>query len=130
MKVDNEIIQKLIEGRVDLVTGPVVSITPDAQRAWIYSLQKSFMAFHQNGLTLTYFARDYVATSATGVQSMFFDVINIVLVIVSIYAAFAVVQSKSTKGKGIATLIVFAALGALYYKYTQVSGAVAVDALQ
>lgn len=49
MKVDNEIIQKLIEGRVDLVTGPVVSITPDAQRAWIYSLQKSFMAFHQNG---------------------------------------------------------------------------------
>ena len=49
MKVDNEIIQKLIEGRVDLVTGPVVSITPDAQRAWIYSLQKSFMTFHQNG---------------------------------------------------------------------------------
>ena len=49
MKIDNEIIQKLIEGRVDLVTGPIVSITPDAQRAWIYSLQKSFMAFHQNG---------------------------------------------------------------------------------
>ncbi|MGP1520735.1 MAG: flagellar biosynthesis protein FlhA [Treponema sp.] len=49
MKVDNEIIQKLIEGRVDLVTGPMVSITPDAQRAWIYSLQKSFMTFHQNG---------------------------------------------------------------------------------
>ena len=49
MKVDNEIIQTLIEGRVDLVTGPVVSIAPDAQRAWIYSLQKSFMTFHQNG---------------------------------------------------------------------------------
>lgn len=87
-----------------------------------------WMAFHQNGLTLTYFARDYVATSATGAQSMFFDVINIVLVIVSIYAAFAVVQSKTTKGKSIATLVVLAALGALYYKYTQVSGAVAIDA--
>ena len=49
MKVDNEITQKLIEGRIDLVSGPVVSITPEAQRAWIYSLQKSFMTFHQNG---------------------------------------------------------------------------------
>ena len=49
MKVDNEITQTLIDGRVDLVTGPVVSIAPDAQRAWIYSLQKSFMTFHQNG---------------------------------------------------------------------------------
>jgi len=49
MKVDNDIIQNLINGRVDLVTGPVVSISPEEQRNWIYSLQKSFMIFHQNG---------------------------------------------------------------------------------
>lgn len=49
MKVDNEIIKKLIAGRVDLVTGPVVSISPEEQRTWIYSLQKSLMGFHQLG---------------------------------------------------------------------------------
>ena len=38
-----------------------------------------WMAFHQNGSTLTYFARDYTATSSSGLASMSFYVINLVL---------------------------------------------------
>ena len=64
-----------------------------------------WMAFHQNGLTLTYFARDFVATSSTGVESLLFDVINLVMIIIAIYASFAVVQSKTLKGRTIATAI-------------------------
>lgn len=64
-----------------------------------------WMAFHQNGLTLTYFARDFVATSSTGVESLLFDVTNLVMIIIAIYASFAVVQSKTLKGRTIATAI-------------------------
>ena len=64
-----------------------------------------WMAFHQNGLTLTYFARDFVATSSTGVESLLFDVTNLVMIIIAIYASFAVVQSKTLKSRTIATAI-------------------------
>ena len=37
-----------------------------------------WMAFHQNGNTLTLFARDYTLTTSTGIQSMAFDVTNLV----------------------------------------------------
>jgi len=49
MQVDSEITQKLIEGRVDTVKGPLVAMSPEEQRSWIYSLQKYFLSFHQLG---------------------------------------------------------------------------------
>lgn len=49
MQVDSDITSKLIEGRVDTVNGPLIRMNPDEMRAWIYSLQKSFLAFHQLG---------------------------------------------------------------------------------
>ena len=45
-----------------------------------------WMAFHQNGLTLTYFARDFTQTAATGVVAMLFDVTNLLGVIFIVYA--------------------------------------------
>ena len=53
-----------------------------------------WMAFHQNGLTLTYFARDYTATSSTGVESMMFDVRNLLAVIFIVYGLFGIFQNK------------------------------------
>ncbi len=87
-----------------------------------------WMSFHQNGLTLTYFARDYVATSSAGAQSMLFDVWNLVLGIISIYSLFAVFQNKTTKGKGIAAFILILCLCGLYYRYLSLEGSVSVDA--
>ena len=54
-----------------------------------------WMAFHQNGLTLTFFARDYVVTSASGLVGMEFDVLNLVLAILIVYALFGLFQSKT-----------------------------------
>lgn len=76
-----------------------------------------WMAFHQNGLTLTYFARDFTQTSASNWTGMIFDVTNIVAVIVIIYALVTVFQSKTAKGKGIAALVIIAALAFISYKY-------------
>ena len=78
-----------------------------------------WMAFHQNGLTLTYFARDFVKTSSTGVEGMMFNVTNLVAVIFIIYSLFSLFQSKKMGGKLISALIILASAGYLYYDYTQ-----------
>lgn len=76
-----------------------------------------WMAFHQNGATLTFFARDYVATSATGVTAMAFDVTNLLLCIVIVYGLFGIFQSKSVSHKGIWGAVIAASVVFLGYKY-------------
>ena len=78
-----------------------------------------WMAFHQNGLSLTYFADEFTAHTATGVQGMAFDVWNLVLVIFIVYALFSVFQSKTAKARSISALVVIAAVALLCYKYSQ-----------
>ena len=74
-----------------------------------------WMAFHQNGLTLTYFAAEFTQQSATGISSMLFGVKNLVMVIIAIYASFAVVQSKTQKARIIATAVtLLCAVGIIY----------------
>ena len=87
-----------------------------------------WMAFHQNGLSLTYFADEFTAKSATGADTMPFDVINLVMIIFIVYAGFSLFQSKTPKGKGISAAIILVALGVLCYKYTQATGEVAISA--
>lgn len=76
-----------------------------------------WMAFHQNGLTLTYFARDFTQTTATGLVGMLFDVTNLLGVIVMVYALFAIFQSKTTKGKIISGVVILACAAFLGYKF-------------
>lgn len=85
-----------------------------------------WMAFHQNGATLTLFARDFTATQATGVTGMLFDVTNLVAVIFVVYALFAFAGAKTGKGKGISLLVIVCALAYLGYNYIKGEG-VAVD---
>lgn len=87
-----------------------------------------WMAFHQNGLSLTYFADEFTAQSSAGAQSMAFDVWNLVLVIFVVYAGFSLFQSKTAKGKTISGIVVLAALALLYYKYSILDGDVKVSA--
>lgn len=87
-----------------------------------------WMAFHQNGLSLTYFADEFTAKTSTGVESMAFDVVNLVMIIFIVYAGFSFVQSKSGKAKGISAVVIVAALAVLYYKYTCLEGSVDVSA--
>lgn len=77
-----------------------------------------WMAFHQNGLTLTFFARDFVETQSTGSGRMWFDVINLLLGIVIIYGLFALFGSKRARGRIISLIVVVAAAAGLVWKYT------------
>ena len=80
-----------------------------------------WMAFHQNGLTLTYFADEFVQPHCTGVQTMAFDIINLVMIVVMVYGGFSLFQSKEKKTKLISAGAIVAALGVLAYKYLNIS---------
>ena len=110
-------------------------LTPAETKERIFALCLVFavviffwMAFHQNGLSLTYFADEFTAKSASGAHTMPFDVVNLVMIIFIVYAGFSLFQSKSSKAKGISGLVILAALGILYYKYTQATGEIAISA--
>jgi POT family proton-dependent oligopeptide transporter len=87
-----------------------------------------WMAFHQNGLTLTYFADEFTAKSSSGIESMSFDVFNLVAVIFIVYALFSLFQSKSGRAKLISALVIVLACVYLGYRYTTLEGEVAVSA--
>ena len=87
-----------------------------------------WMAFHQNGLSLTYFADEFTAKTSTGVESMAFDVWNLVAIIFIVYAGFSFFQSKTQKAKLISGLVILLAVGFLIWKYNLLSGDVAVSA--
>ena len=55
-----------------------------------------WMAFHQNGLTLTWFADEYTAQESTGIESMMFDVRNLLACIFIVYGLFGLAQTKGT----------------------------------
>jgi len=83
-----------------------------------------WMAFHQNGLSLTYFADEFTAKTSTGIEGMAFDVWNLVAIIFIVYAAFSLFQSKTGKGKAISALVIGMALAFLFLKYDAASGEV------
>ena len=87
-----------------------------------------WMAFHQNGLSLTYFADEFTAQSAEGLQAMCFNVWNLVAVIFIVYALFSLFQSKTSKGKTISAVVILAALAFLFLQY-DADGSVTVSAL-
>ena len=87
-----------------------------------------WMAFHQNGTTMTQFAEVYTAKSDSGVSSLMFNVFNLVLAILAVYGFLNIFQSKTAKGKAIAIALFFATAGTLVYKALNVTGSVTVDA--
>ena len=86
-----------------------------------------WMAFHQNGLSLTYFADEFTAQSATGLQAMCFNVWNLVGVIFIVYALFSLFQSKTGKAKAASATIILISLAFLCMSY-DADGSITVSA--
>ena len=110
-------------------------LTPAETKARVVALCLVFavviffwMAFHQNGLALTYFADEFTAKTSGGVQSMAFNVWNLVVVIIGVYAAFSAFQSETKNGKITSWVVVAAAVAFLVWKAMNVTGSVAVSA--
>ena len=87
-----------------------------------------WMAFHQNGLTLTYFADQFTAKSSTGIQSMLFDIWNLVAVVVIVYGLFSLLGGKSGKERGIAGGVLVLAAAYLAWKYNSLPASTDISA--
>ena len=103
-----------------------VELTPAHTKSRITALMLVFavviffwMAFHQNGSTMTFFARDYTTSEATGITRMGFNIVNLLLIAVGVYSIFGFFQSDKGRGKLISAVIFLAVAGGLYYQYTQ-----------
>ena len=77
-----------------------------------------WMAFHQNGATMTIFARDYTQHVAEGFTRIGFNIWSLFLIAVSIYTLFSVFQSETSKGKTISAIATVALWGGAYAIYS------------
>ena len=123
------------KGSVDSASAAVEELPKEETKQRIVALCLVFavviffwMAFHQNGLSLTYFADEFTAQSAEGLQAMCFNVWNLVAVIFIVYALFSLFQSKTAKAKGISAVVIVLAVAFLCWQYGNVEGSVDVSA--
>ncbi len=93
----------------------VETLTPKQEKDRIVALLLVFavviffwMAFHQNGSALTFFAKKYTNLTVEGGMRIWFNIWSLALIALSVYTGFGVFQSKTRKNKiicGIVTLV-------------------------
>lgn len=98
--------------------GSVEELTPKQTKDRIVALLLVFavviffwMAFHQNGSALTFFAKKYTNLTVSGGMRIWFNIFSLALIALSVYTGFSAFQSKVKKTRvisGIATLALWA----------------------
>ncbi len=109
-----------------VAAGP--ELTPAQTKARVVALLLVFavviffwMVFHQNGASLTEFAKSCTSPEAMGWTRIGFNVWALASVAIGVYALFNLFQSKTNKGKIISVVILAAVAGALTYFYSTTS---------
>lgn len=84
-----------------------------------------WMSFHQNGLCMTFFARDYTASSISPLANMMFSLLSLIPFIVFIYGIYVstvgLFGGKSNRKQGILLILVGLVCMIAYY-FTNVQG--------
>ena len=102
----------------------VEELTPEQTRSRMTALFMVFavviffwMSFQQSGLCLTFFARDYTASTATGISRIGFNIWALTLIAISVYTLFSTFQSEIRRNRiisGVITLLLWGGAAALY----------------
>ena len=105
-------------------SAPVQELTPKQTKDRIVALCLVFavviffwMAFHQNGSSLTWFARDYTQSTAVGWTRIGFNIWALALIAASVYTLFGIFQSEKPTGKiicGVVTAALWCGAYAIY----------------
>ncbi|MDR3094568.1 MAG: peptide MFS transporter [Bacteroidales bacterium] len=113
-----------VSSKKSLANSPVVEISAMQIKQRITALLLVFavviffwMSFHQNGATMTLFARDYTQHSVFGLNRIGFNIWNLVAIVVAVYSLFSIFQSKG-KGRWISLLVFVAATAGLFFSYS------------
>ena len=104
---------------------PVQELTYEQTRQRVIALLLVFavviffwMVFHQNGQTLTEFAKSCTTAVATGWTRIGFNIWALASVAVGVYAAFSFFQSKGNVSRVVSAVLLAAVAGVLVYFYT------------
>lgn len=76
-----------------------------------------WMSFHQNGLTMTFFARDYTMSSVTGFDRFGFSIATMTLFIVAFYGIINLFQAKKLRSRLISAAAILVGAGGAYAVY-------------
>ncbi|MCQ2136830.1 MAG: MFS transporter, partial [Bacteroidales bacterium] len=103
---------------------PVEELTPKQTKDRLVALFLVFavviffwMAFHQNGSALTFFAKKYTNLTVTGPMRIGFNIWSLALIAASVYTLFGAFQSETKNGKigsALATVALWAGAGLLF----------------
>ena len=103
---------------------PIVELTPKQTKERVVALCMVFavviffwMAFHQNGQSLTWFARDYTQDTVSGWPKAGFNIWILALLAASIYTLFGIFQSEKSSSRiacGIVTAALWAGAWSIY----------------
>lgn len=91
-----------------------------------------WMSFHQNGLTMTFFARDYTAKAVSAFTYLFFDMWNILAFIGTVAGVVLLLKKGTPKNKitGGAMFVIFGAATFYFYKQAQASNDIQPEVFQ
>lgn len=77
-----------------------------------------WMVFHQNGQTLTEFAKSCTSPDATGWTRIGFNIWALVAIAAGVYALFSLFQSKTAKAHAASAIVLAAVAGVIAYIYS------------
>lgn len=104
----------------------VVELTPQQTRERLTALGLVFfvviffwMAFHQSGVTMTYFARDYTVPSVGKITNLWFDLFALLPIFLALIGLIFLLRRQSkplVKASGAAVFVIFGLLA--YFRYS------------
>lgn len=111
----------------------VVELTPQQVKDRLVALGLVFtvviffwMSFHQNGLTMTWFARDYTQTSVSGFDRFGFSLLTLVPFAVCFYGILSLFQGTTGRAKGIGAAVAVAGGALAWWAYNSFTPAMSI----
>ncbi|MBO8485539.1 MAG: peptide MFS transporter [Bacteroidetes bacterium] len=109
-------------------------LSPEQTRSRITALLLVFavviffwMSFHQNGATMTLFARDYTQSAVDGFLRIGFNIGSLALIAISIYTLSGAVQAETGKGRMVSGIVTVLLWGGAYLAYSQMEQSVRIQ---
>jgi POT family proton-dependent oligopeptide transporter len=104
----------------------VIELSPEETKRRIFALFMVFivviffwMSFHQNGFTMTFFARDYTVPSVGKFTNLWFDLFTLLPILLSVVGLVLFFRKNSTSRVKLFGILAFVVFGLLaYYRYS------------
>ena len=111
---------------------PVEELTPKQTKDRLVALFLVFavviffwMAFHQNGSALTFFAKKYTNLTVSGPMRIGFNIWSLALIAASVYTLFSTFQAETKKSRTICGIVTLALWGGAFALYAMMDNPIA-----